>query len=66
MVKIFISKIWLTLHEKGKSMMNRGEYKDSLIIMELAFESLSQVNQQLLFYVDNYGLLALGIVYIYN
>merc|ERR1719204_2479235 len=55
--------VGLTLHEKGKKFMARQKYKDAVYILQLAFESLSKVPQELLMTVDNYGLLALDIVW---
>ena len=57
--------VGLTLHEKGKKFMERKQYKDAIYIMNLAFESLSKVDQQFLMAIDNYGLLALDIVWCY-
>mmetsp|Transcript_47413 Transcript_47413/g.76048 ORF Transcript_47413/g.76048 Transcript_47413/m.76048 type:complete len:669 (+) Transcript_47413:75-2081(+) len=57
--------VGLTLHEKGKKFMQEERYHDAIYIMNLAFESFERVNQQFLHSVDNYGLLALDIVWCY-
>jgi len=57
--------VGLTLHEKGKKFMKEDNYKDAVFIMNLAFESLSKVSRDILESVDNYGLLALDIVWCY-
>eukprot|EP01084_Bolivina_argentea_P291380 500784_1 len=57
--------VGMTLHEKGKKFMNLGQYADAIYIMELGFESFSKVDQKILQIVDNYGLLALDIVWCY-
>merc|ERR1712154_111213 len=57
--------VGLTLHEKGKKFMKQDKYKDAIYLMNLAFESLSKVSRDILESVDNYGLLALDIVWCY-
>lgn len=45
--------------------MERGEHKDAVQIMELAFESFSKVDSQWLNLLDNHGFCALDIVWCY-
>ena len=56
----------LTLHAKGQAFLKRRQLDDALTILELAFESLSQVsNKSLLWTMDNYALLCIDICWIY-
>eukprot|EP00486_Rosalina_sp_Unknown_P005938 CAMPEP_0201569454 /NCGR_PEP_ID=MMETSP0190_2-20130828/11117_1 /ASSEMBLY_ACC=CAM_ASM_000263 /TAXON_ID=37353 /ORGANISM="Rosalina sp." /LENGTH=743 /DNA_ID=CAMNT_0047991755 /DNA_START=88 /DNA_END=2315 /DNA_ORIENTATION=+ len=57
--------VGMTLHEKGKKFKKEKKYKDAIFIMNLAFESFSKVDRQFLQCIDNYGLLALEIVWCY-
>eukprot|EP01084_Bolivina_argentea_P026908 50028_1 len=57
--------VGLTLHEKGKKLIQSKHYSDAIEILKLAFDSLSKVNKEFIQNIDNYGLLALDIVWCY-
>ncbi|XP_020607233.1 NEDD8 ultimate buster 1-like isoform X2 [Orbicella faveolata] len=55
----------LTLHEKGRTVLNKRNYAEALLLLLEAEKEFSHCRAQILSAVDNYGILCLDIVWCY-
>ncbi len=58
-------KVGMALHEKGKAMIKKGQFKEAVEILIEADRGFSKCSSTILSMVDNYGLLCLDISWAY-